>query len=70
MCPKVVAITGSPGTGKSTLGAQLKKHGFHVISVETIAQQMNALESKQRYQRNRNFKTSKLEMGRLRNVFH
>ena len=44
MCPKVIAITGSPGTGKSTLGAQLRQHGFHVISVETIAQQMNALD--------------------------
>ena len=43
MCARIVAITGSPGTGKSTLAAQLQQHGFHVLSMETIAQQANAL---------------------------
>ena len=43
MCPKIVALTGSPGTGKSTLAALLKKQGFHVVTVERVAQHVNAL---------------------------
>ena len=61
MCPKVIAITGSPGTGKSTLGAQLRQHGFHVIPVETIAQQMNALDQNNDI---REIETSKLQNWR------
>ena len=61
MCPKVIAITGSPGTGKSTLGARLRQHGFHVISVETIAQQMNALDQDNDI---REIETSKLQNWR------
>ena len=37
MCAKVVAITGSPGTGKSTLAKQLTDLGFQVRTIETIA---------------------------------
>ena len=37
MHPSVVALTGSPGTGKSTLASRLKEHGLNVITVEEIA---------------------------------
>ena len=42
MHPSVVALTGSPGTGKSTLASRLKKHGLNVITVEEIARDVNA----------------------------
>lgn len=43
MCAKVVAITGSPGTGKSTLAKQLTDLGFQVRTIETIALEVEAL---------------------------
>ena len=43
MHPSVVALTGSPGTGKSTLAFRLKEHGLNVITVEEIARDVNAL---------------------------
>ncbi len=43
MNPNVVALTGSPGTGKSTLASRLKQHGMNVITVEEIAKEVNAL---------------------------
>ena len=43
MCAKVVAITGSPGTGKSTLAKQLTDLGFQVRTVEAIALEAGAL---------------------------
>ena len=43
MHPSVVALTGSPGTGKSTLASRLKEHGLNVITVEEIARDVNAL---------------------------
>ena len=43
MHPSVVALTGSPGTGKSTLASRLKEHGLSVITVEEIARDVNAL---------------------------
>ena len=43
MCAEVVAITGSPGTGKSTLAIQLTDLGFQVRTIETIALEVEAL---------------------------
>jgi len=37
MAPYRLALTGSPGTGKSTLAKEFENLGFHVISVEDIA---------------------------------
>lgn len=38
-----VALTGSPGTGKSTLASRLKQHGIHIISLEQVAEAVDAL---------------------------
>ena len=43
MCPRVVALTGSPGTGKSTLAEALKQHGLKIIRLEDIAKDVDAL---------------------------
>ena len=43
MCPRVVALTGSPGTGKSTLAEALKQHGVKIVRVEDIAKELDAL---------------------------
>ena len=43
MCAKAVAITGSPGTGKSTLAERLTDLGFQVRTVEAIALEAGAL---------------------------
>lgn len=43
MCAKVVAITGSPGTGKSTLAKQLTGLGIQVRTIEAIALDVEAL---------------------------
>jgi len=43
MHQNVVALTGSPGTGKSTLASRLKQHGMNVITVEEIANGVDAL---------------------------
>jgi adenylate kinase len=43
MCPRVIALTGSPGTGKSTLAEALKQHGLKIIRLEDIAKEADAL---------------------------
>ncbi len=43
MYPKIVALTGSPGTGKSTLAAQLEQEGVQIVTVEAVARQVDAL---------------------------
>ena len=43
MSSRIVALTGSPGTGKSTLAERLAQQGIHVVTVETVAQQVDAL---------------------------
>ena len=58
MCPKIVALTGSPGTGKSTLAAQLERKGVQVVTVEAAAQQVDALIQ---HEGSQEIETSKLE---------
>ena len=43
MCPRVVALTGTPGTGKSTLAEALEQHGVKIYRLEEIANEVNAL---------------------------
>ena len=43
MCPRVVALTGTPGTGKSTLAEALQQHGVKIFRLEEIASEVNAL---------------------------
>lgn len=43
MCPRVVALTGTPGTGKSTLAEALEQHGAKIFRLEEIASEVNAL---------------------------
>ena len=39
----IVALTGTPGTGKSTVGKQLEDHGYTVISLNELAKSQNLL---------------------------
>jgi len=43
MCPRVVALTGTPGTGKSTLAEALEQCGVKTFRLEEIADEVNAL---------------------------
>ena len=43
MCPRVVALTGAPGTGKSTLAEALEQQGVKIFRLEEIASEVNAL---------------------------
>ena len=43
MCPRVVALTGTPGTGKSTLAEALEKDGVKIFRLEEIANEVNGL---------------------------
>ena len=43
MCPRVVALTGTPGTGKSTLAEALEQCGVKIFRLEEIADEVNAL---------------------------
>ena len=41
--PRVIALTGSPGTGKSTLASRLRKEGVTIITLEEAADSVDAL---------------------------
>ena len=41
--PRVIALTGSPGTGKSTLASRLQKEGLTIITLEEAAESVDAL---------------------------
>ena len=41
--PRVIALTGSPGTGKSTLASRLQKEGLTIITLEEVAESVDAL---------------------------
>ena len=43
MQPRVIALTGSPGTGKSTLASRLQKEGLTVITLQEAAESVDAL---------------------------
>lgn len=43
MSSKVVALTGSPGTGKSTLARLLAEQDIHVLRLEDVAQSVNGI---------------------------
>ena len=43
MQPRVIALTGSPGTGKSTLASRLQKEGLTIITLEEAAESVDAL---------------------------
>ena len=43
MQPRVIALTGSPGTGKSTLASRLQKEGLTIITLEEVAESVDAL---------------------------
>ena len=43
MQPRVIALTGSPGTGKSTFASRLQKEGLTVITLEEVAESVDAL---------------------------
>ena len=43
MPPRVVALTGSPGTGKSTLASRLQNEGLSIVTLEEAAQSVDAL---------------------------
>lgn len=57
MPSNVVALTGSPGTGKSTLARALAKKGIQVIQLEDIARNVNGIQIKDGIQE---IETSKL----------
>lgn len=43
MSSKVVALTGSPGTGKSTLARLLAEQDIHVLRLEDVARSVNGI---------------------------
>ena len=43
MQSRVIALTGSPGTGKSTLASRLRKEGLTIITLEEAAESVDAL---------------------------
>lgn len=43
MQPRIIALTGSPGTGKTTLASHLQKEGLSVITLEEAAKSVDAL---------------------------
>ena len=43
MQPRVIALTGSPGTGKSTLASRLREEGLTIITLEEAAESVDAL---------------------------
>ena len=57
MQSRVIAITGSPGTGKSTLASRLRDEGLKVITLEELAESVDAISQ---YGRMREVETSKL----------
>ena len=38
-----IALTGTPGTGKTTISDILRMEGFEVLSLETLAENLNCL---------------------------
>ena len=40
---EVVAITGTPGVGKSTVAEELKRRGYTVLSVNKLAEDFNCI---------------------------
>lgn len=57
MPPRVVALTGSPGTGKSTLASRLKNEGLSIVTLEEAALSVDALSE---FEGLREVETSKL----------
>ena len=57
MQPRVIALTGSPGTGKSTLASRLQKEGLTIITLEEAAESVDALSQ---YEELREVEISKL----------
>ena len=43
MQPRIVALTGSPGTGKTTLASRLLNQGVKVVTLEDAAERVDAL---------------------------
>ena len=41
----IIALTGTPGTGKTTIASILRKHNVSVISLKKLAEQHNFIES-------------------------
>jgi adenylate kinase len=60
-----IALTGTPGTGKSTIGKKLKKNNYFVLDLHKIIKDNNFISS---YDRSRD--TSEVDLERLNNYLN